>query len=507
MQANSPGTRLPRRFRNALLPLSVLIVGTILLFWPARLLHSDNFVIYFPKERHIVRLEVIDGANYLPVLDVLNAVGKVSGFEEKRNSVVVWFGGSQLQLKKDDKKVKVGRSAKNLPRPVRVSNGQWMVPADFLSSVLPEVIHQRVAYQVGEKRAFIGDVKPVTFTADLEPLSNGVRLTLQFTDPVTARTASQNGKWIVFLGNEPFEAPAHMLRFQNPYLSALQFDDQDGVPKLLLTPGSDGLNFYPAQPSRSKFIVEVAKPAPKLAQLPASASPSAAHAPVPPPPPVPPLLPVVVLDPGHGGTDAGARSRDGLLEKDVVAAWAERVRLALVATNKYRIVVTRSGNADPGFDERAGISNGAGPVAFLSLHAGNLGAKLPQLVVYTYLPSSRTEGLEETRAAAGVDRSGVVGERLLLLPWNDVQQVHVVRSRQLAQALDRQFGRVPGLTAGEPAEAPVRALRSIDAPAAAIEIGSFAPDVDARPLTNSAFQDQIAGAIVRALEAFLGGQA
>ncbi|HEV2494402.1 MAG TPA: N-acetylmuramoyl-L-alanine amidase [Terriglobia bacterium] len=497
---------MPRRSPKALLPILALIVGTFLLFWPARTLRSDNFVFYFPKERHIVRLEVIDGANYLPVLDVLNAVGKLSGFEEKRNSAVVWFGGSGLQLKKGDKKVKVDKRTWNLLHPVRVSNGQWMVPTDFLSSVLPEVIHQRVAYELGEKRAFIGDVKPVTFTADLEPVPNGVRLTLQFTSPVTVRTASQNGKWVVFLGDEPFEAPAHALRLQNPYLSALQFDDQDGVPKLLLTPGADGLNFYPTQSGRSKFIVEVAKPAPKLAQLPATgAAPSAAQLPAPPVPPVPPSLPAVVLDPGHGGGDPGARSRDGLVEKDVVAAWGERVRAALVATNKYRIIVTRSGDTDPGFDERAGIANDARPVAFLSLHAGNLGSKLPQLAVYTYLPSSLTEGSQETGAA--MTHSGVADGRFVLLPWNELQMAHVDRSRRFAQALERQFANISGLTtSGGSVEAPVRALRNIDAPAAAVEIGSFASDVDARPLTNGTLQDQIAGAIVRALDAFLGGQ-
>jgi N-acetylmuramoyl-L-alanine amidase len=147
-------------------------------------------------------------------------------------------------------------------------------------------------------------------------------------------------------------------------------------------------------------------------------------------------------------------------------------------------------------------------VAFLSLHAGNLGAKLPLLAVYTYLPSSLTESSsQETRAAVQTDRTGAAGERLVLLPWNELQLAHMDRSRQLARALEHQFANVPGLTtSGDSVEAPVRALRSIDAPAVALEIGSLAPDVDARPLTNSAFQDQIAGAIVRALEAFLGGR-
>jgi N-acetylmuramoyl-L-alanine amidase len=213
----------------------------------------------------------------------------------------------------------------------------------------------------------------------------------------------------------------------------------------------------------------------------------------------------VVLDPGHGGEDSGARSRDGLLEKDVVAALGERVRNALLSTQKYRVVLTRSGDADPSFDERAGISNSTRPIAFFSLHAGNLGSKIPRLAVYTYFPSSFTLASSGVESAAGAVRPGAGGERSLFVPWAEIQQTHLDRSRQLAQALERQFAKIPGVTTGEPFEAPVRALRNVDAPAAAIEIGSFAPDVDARPLTAAAFEEQVGTAIVRAMESFLGG--
>ena len=451
----------------------------------------------------MVRLEVIDGANYLPILDTLNAFGRISGWEEKRNSLLIWFGGVELQLKTGDKKVKVDQGARTLLRPVRVSNGQWMVPVDFLTSVLPDVTHQRVAYQIGDKRAFIGDIKPISFTTRIEPIADGARLTVQFTGPVTVRTASRNGKWVVFLGDR-LVAPGFPLRFQNPYLSELQFDDQDGAPKLILTPAADGLNFYPTQTAGTTFTAEIAKPASKLAQLPPAAAPRAPELPAPQPAPAP--LPVVVLDAGHGGHDPGARSHDGLLEKDLVAALGERVRLALLATNKCRVVVTRSGDANPGFDERAAVANSAHAVAFLSLHAGNLGAKIPRLAVYTYVSSSSAIASGGAESRAAVVRSSAPGGRSIFVPWAELQQSHVARSRQLAQALELQFAKVPGLTTGDPVEAPVRALRNVDAPAAAIEIGSFSPDVDARPLTGAAFEDQIAAAIVHAVEGFLGGQ-
>jgi N-acetylmuramoyl-L-alanine amidase len=61
------------------------------------------------------------------------------------------------------------------------------------------------------------------------------------------------------------------------------------------------------------------------------------------------------------------------------------------------------------------------------------------------------------------------------------------------------------MTADKPAEAPARALRSVDAPAVAIEIGSLTPDLESGALTDPNFQQQVANAIAAGLEAWRGG--
>jgi N-acetylmuramoyl-L-alanine amidase len=92
-----------------------------------------------------------------------------------------------------------------------------------------------------------------------------------------------------------------------------------------------------------------------------------------------------------------------------------------------------------------------------------------------------------------------------LIPWAQAYRVHLDQSRQLAQALQQKFALLPGVAAGKPNEAPVRGLRSVDAPAVAIEVGTLTPDVDSGALTNPNFQQQIANAVAAALEAWRGG--
>ena len=504
----APGTNtLSKTFRPFFHSQTHLIVaftlGLIFLFLPARSLRSDNFIFYFPKERRVVPLELIGSTNYLAVLEVLNLVGQVGGWEEKQNGLSVAFGNAQLELKRDGKDVKVNNIVRTLSSPVRVSNGQWMVPVEFLSSVLRQLIHERVGYQAGAKRVFIGEVKPNGFAARLEPLPDGARLSVQFKNPVTLRATSEGSKWIVLLGDQPVEPPEQTLRFQNPYVSQLQFDDQDGVPKLIVTPAATGLNFDPKLASGGKtLLADVLKPASSPVEPSPKFEEPAAEAVR----PAQPALPTVVLDAGHGGQDSGAHSHDGVLEKNLVWQIQERVRLALLATKKYRVVLTRAADTDPTFDERAEAANTARPVAFLSLHAGNFGNKIPRLVVYTYQSPSWAAASAGSDSAMGEIESRPEDSRGIFVPWREIQNSHLERSQQLAQALQSQLGKIPGASADKPVHAPVRVLRSVDAPAAAIEIGSLAPGVDSQSLATPVLEEQIAAAIVRALDAFRGGQ-
>jgi N-acetylmuramoyl-L-alanine amidase len=318
-----------------------------------------------------------------------------------------------------------------------------------------------------------------------------------------------NGKWVMFLGDHPIEPLEQSSHFQNPYVTDVHFDDQDGLPKLIITPSAGGLNFYPVLAEGSKVLLaDVLKPPPPLPQTPPPSAPArtTAGAPATPAPspgvteegpatqPGPPL-PVVALDAGHGGDDAGGRSREGVTEKDLVAQLVARVRLALLSTGKYRIVLTRAGDVNATFEQRAVAANMGAAVYFLTFHAGDLGGTSPRIAVYTYQPPN-----PPLPSPGGEARS-------IFVPWNQVQEAYLDQSRQLAEALAQQFAQISGVTADTPTAAPVRTLRSANAPAAAIEIGSLSPDSDAGPLTDPAFQQHLSAAVAQVLAGLQGGGA
>ena len=489
------------------LPL-VITIGMVLLSAP-RIARSDNFVIYFPKSHSVLPIRTYGNAQYLPVLRLLNLFGHIDGLKIKRKSLEVWFGSTQIRLRRDNPAIRLNNGRLRLARPVRSIDGEWMVPVEFLTTVLPTLVNETVEYQRGENRIFVGGIRPNTFTLHLSPLQNGAQLTLQFAEQVNIHTAAQNGRWILYLGNHPVEPIKSNFEFSNPYVSQVRFDDQDGQPKLIVTPAAPGFDFYPKLGEGGKVVVaSIMKPGSVVArQVPAAPAPPVQLHPIPVTPPVANvprmvtpmpvpnlLLPAVVLDAGHGGADNGAQGKNGLLEKNLTAQLVAQAQKALEATGKYRVVLTRPGDIDVDFDQRAAEANIAHPIAFISFHAGDLGPSTPRVMVYSYRPSS------PLALAPGA------GPHSLFVSWDKVQLRYRAQSNRLAQNLQQDLERTTKVASTPPMQVPVRVLQSIAAPAVAIEVGSFTPNSNSAALTNASFQQEIGAAVVQAVESLQGGQ-
>ena len=167
-------------------------------------------------------------------------------------------------------------------------------------------------------------------------------------------------------------------------------------------------------------------------------------------------LNVVVLDAAHGGTDPGARGTGGLRESDIVLDFSGQVRRALEAQG-FQVVLTRSANEDPSFDERSAIANGQIGAVFVTLHIASTG--LPG-TVRVYVDSD----LPTASDATG------------LIPWDRAQVPFEGLSRQLGDLVQ---GLLAARFKGSPntAEtAAVRQLRTTAAPAIAVEISSVVVD-------------------------------
>ena len=82
-----------------------------------------------------------------------------------------------------------------------------------------------------------------------------------------------------------------------------------------------------------------------------------------------PNKPIIILDPGHGGTNAGARGINNLAEKDLNLKMAFKIRNQLLLTSDYDVLLTRTDDSDLTLDNRATLANKYCASSFISIHA------------------------------------------------------------------------------------------------------------------------------------------
>jgi N-acetylmuramoyl-L-alanine amidase len=198
---------------------------------------------------------------------------------------------------------------------------------------------------------------------------------------------------------------------------------------------------------------------------------------------------MIVLDPGHGGTDTGARGGSGAIEKDYA-----RVVRGELERHGFRVTMTRNNDSNPSYDDRAAVANGYRDAIFISLHMATLGAPGTARVYY-YRFSSSPAG----PASPGTGEAKSAAPPISLIGWRDAQLPHLDSSHSLADLLQTQLAQhFPGSPTTASA-VPVRELRSVDTPAVAIEVSSVSVP---EPSSLAGFAAPLADSIVQALESF-----
>src|ERR1035437_7260940 len=178
-----------------------------------------------------------------------------------------------------------------------------------------------------------------------------------------------------------------------------------------------------------------------------------------------------VLDPAHGGPDAGAVLGNNVSEKDVTMAMAARLRTALASAG-FNVIATRDASSGPltplSTDQGAEIANHVHAVACIVLHATNTGS-----CVHIY-----TSGLQP---AEPEDQTSGRSSPVFPVPSEMAQAPLVRQSLQLADDLRSAVAaRNLPVSVGK---APVRPLDNLMCPAVAVEraplpiAGSSSPPV------------------------------
>ena len=486
---------------------------------------APSLTLYTRSAQRAIPLTVANDQEYV-ALDELASVFQLAVREES-GAITVSYKGKTIVLNPDQTIASVAGRMISLPtRPLR-QGGRVLVPVDFISRAVAPLYDTRVELRRPSHLLLVGDVRVPRLAITAEPFGSGERLVIDAT-PQTSNSITRDGeRLIIRFDADALDVSVPALQ-PTPVLQAIRRFEANGLVADLGARFSSYRSSSQAMDSSTRLTLELlpppadpgvpVAPAPGTPGVPGGvvtgntatpggAAPGSSASPAP-PADVPtlgqPAIPIrtIALDPGHGGTDTGAKGAGGLTEKTLTLSVARRTRAALESRLGVRVLLTRDDDQDVPFDARTAVANNNKADLFISLHAN---ASFRPTAAGASVLTAQFEDEGRARKALEPHRVPVFGggmRDIELVPWNQAQIRYLDQSNVFAETLQQQLQpRIP-LDARPTDRIPLRVLASANMPAVLVELGYLSnPEQEGR-LGSNEFQGQVAQAIVDAVTAF-----
>ncbi len=222
---------------------------------------------------------------------------------------------------------------------------------------------------------------------------------------------------------------------------------------------------------------------------------------------------LIVLDPGHGGIDPGARSPRGTKEKDVVFAMAQAIRRELLATDRYEVKLTREEDKFVALPQRREMARKLAADLFIAIHADTVrGPSARGMTIYTL--SDKASDAEAEALASKENRVDIIAGLDLETENPEVTNILIDlaqrESKNHAMLFSkRAVGELKPLTlmTGKPQRsAGFIVLKAPDVPSVLVELGYLSSKQDEVLLTSKAWQAKIAKAMTRAVDKYFSNE-
>lgn len=217
----------------------------------------------------------------------------------------------------------------------------------------------------------------------------------------------------------------------------------------------------------------------------------------------------VVIDPGHGGIDGGAKGVNGTSEKVITLTFGQELRKKLEETGRYDVVLTRESDEFIRLDDRVKFARMRKADLFISVHADTIRFKgIRGATVYTV-----SDQASDAEAAALADRENL-SDQVAGIEIKDENQevadilVDLIRrethgfSVNFARSLVGELSSITGLINNPHRHAGFRVLRAPDVPSVLVELGYLSNANDEKQLLDPEWRGKAADSIVKAVDAF-----
>ena len=222
-----------------------------------------------------------------------------------------------------------------------------------------------------------------------------------------------------------------------------------------------------------------------------------------------PEIPVVVIDPGHGGIDPGTVSPRGVREKDVVLSFARHLKEELERSGRVKVLLTRDDDRFLSLRDRVRVARDSAAGLLIAVHADSLRqTSVRGATVYTL--SDKGSDDEAEALAHKENRSDIIGGVDLGDETEEVTGILIDLAQRETKNHSMVFakkavGALKPVTdmAGRPLRsAGFRVLKAPDVPSVLLELGYLSNARDEANLTNDDWHRKTARAMSGAIAGY-----
>jgi len=420
--------------------------------------------------------------------------------EDRAGGLLLTFRDQTIVVSIDQGLASVGGRLVSLPAPpVRQGSG-WLLPIQVIDRVLAAAGGQGPRIDVRSRSSLIvvGDVTVPRVDVRSAPQPNGTRVVLTIAPAVPHTVTQEEGRLLVRLAADALDADLSGAA-TSPLLTDVRVVPPSTV-ALGLGPTFGSYRAVDAPEGAGTRLTVDLLPAAPATPEPTAPEETAAEA-------LPPLqldqtgLRTIVLDPGHGGEELGARGPSGTLEKDVALSVARQLKAAIESRLGLRVLMTRSGDETVALDARAALANNNKADLFISLHANAsvrssvAGAE----VFYVSVGDYDVARVEAAEPGATVPVLGGGRRTLDLILWEMAQARHLEESARFAAIVEEELRQRVPMSPRAIQQAPFRVLVGANMPAVLVEMGFITNPTEEKRLASPEYQGQLVATLLNAI--------
>ncbi|MEN9492693.1 MAG: hypothetical protein RJA63_3142, partial [Pseudomonadota bacterium] len=218
----------------------------------------------------------------------------------------------------------------------------------------------------------------------------------------------------------------------------------------------------------------------------------------------------IAIDPGHGGEDPGAVGRGGAYEKNVTLAIGKLLKERINAEPNMRAMLTRDADFFVPLGQRVEKARRVQADLFVSIHADAFirpDARGSSVFILSDRGASSTAARwlankENASDLIGGVNLGVKDSHLAKTLLDLSQTATLNDSLKVAKAVLGELGTINTLHKNEVEQAGFAVLKAPDIPSMLVETAFISNPEEEKRLTNSAYQEKMAEAMLRGIKRY-----